>query len=128
MSDDPNKITVEALRHPSWESSLVYGTLARMKKEGIDTDAVYAATKESGVVDLRIVINGHEFPAVDFIERWQRTFDYRVAQEARRLVTDDPKINAILENLHESLSDIDQNLNDIARAAFPHVDLDLDRD
>ena len=128
MSDDPNEITIEELRHPSWESSLVYGTLARMREEGIDTDAVYAATKESGVVDLRVVINGHEFPAVAFIERWRSEFDYQVAQEARRLVTDDPKINATLEKLRETLDGVDQNLNDIARDAFPHVYLDLDQD
>ena len=124
MSDDPNKITVEALRAPSWESNLVYGTLARMDKDGIDTEAVYAATKESGVVDLRVVINGHEYPAIAFTERWRREFDYQVAQEARRLIADNPEINEKLEKIREYLDGIDESIHDIARHAFPHVDLD----
>ncbi len=128
MSGDPNKITVEALRGPSWESSLVYGTLARMEKDGIDTEGVYAATKESGVVDLRVLINGHEYPAVEFIARWRREFDFQVAQEARRLIVDDPKINEKLEGIRELLDAVDLSISDLARHTFPHVDLDRDRD
>jgi hypothetical protein len=121
-----NITTVEALRGPCWESSLVYGTLARMGDDGMPTNSVYAETKETGEIDLRIVINGHEYPALAWVERWRNHFDYCVAKEARELVTNDKRVNAMLETLRESLDGIDQGLYDVAIEAFPHADLERD--
>jgi len=119
-----NIVTVEGVRGPSWESSLVYGTLARMDKDGMDTDPVYAVTKETKEIDLRILINGHEYPATAFVERWRTEFDYQVAKEARELLAANPKVNETLEKLREELNCIEQGLYDMACEAFPNADLD----
>jgi len=53
----------------SWEGVLVYGTLARMQRDGLDVHQVYEIARETKHVDLRVVVNGYEYPATAFVER-----------------------------------------------------------
>lgn len=120
---NPNEISIKELRSPSWESSLLYGTLGRMRDDGIDMEAVYAKTEETGVVDMRVVINGVEFPAIAFIERWRKEFDYQVAKEARELAAG----HDTFEELNKTISAVERLLQEAAVKAFPHADLDDER-
>lgn len=121
---NPNEIKVEELlRSPSWESSLLFGTLGRMSEDGINTDAVYAKTKETGVVDMRVIINGVEFSAMGFIERWRKEFDYQVAKEAREVAAGHDTFG----ELTKTVDMIERLLQEAAVKAFPHADLDNER-
>jgi hypothetical protein len=117
---NPNEIKVKEILFPSWELSLLFGTLGRMSEDGINTDAVYAKIKETGIVDMRVIINGVEFPATAFIELWRKEFDYQVAKEARELAAK----HDIFEELNKTVGAVERLLREAAVKAFPHANLD----
>ncbi len=117
---NPNEINRRDIPPPSWEYDLLYGTLGRMMRDGIDCDAVYKRTKETGIVDMRVVINGVEFPAMGFIERWRKEFDYQVAKEARELAAG----HDAFDELNKTIGAVERLLREAAVKAFPHADLD----
>ena len=117
---NPNEIKVKEIPFRSWEYNLLYGTLGRMMKDGIDCDAVYEKTKETGVVDMRVVINGVEFSAMGFIERWRKEFDYQVAKEVRELTAG----YDTFDELNKTVGAVERLLREAAVKAFPHADLD----
>jgi hypothetical protein len=117
---NPNEIKVKEILSHSWESSLLFVTLGRMSEDGINTDAVYAKTRETGIVDMRVIINGVEFPATAFIERWRKEFDYQVAKEARELAAK----HDIFEELNKTVGAVERLLRETAVKAFPHANLD----
>lgn len=116
---NPNEIKVKEILSHSWESSLLFVTLGRMSEDGINTDAVYAKTRETGIVDMRVIINGVEFPATAFIERWRKEFDYQVAKEARELAAK----HDIFEELNKTVGAVERLLRETAVKAFPHANL-----
>lgn len=117
---NPNEIKVKEILFRSWGFSLLFGTLGRMSEDGINTDAVYAKIKETGIVDMRAIINGVEFPATAFIERWRKEFDYQVAKEARELAAK----HDIFEELNKTVGAVERLLREAAVKAFPHANLD----
>lgn len=109
--------TVKSLLQNTWESALFYTTLGLMEKDGVASKEVYAEALKTGKVDLRVVINGYEYPATAFVQRWRAEFDHAVAQEARRIVEE--RLHPVLEGVLSRLDAVDRGVTGLLHDVFP---------
>lgn len=129
LDENPeNLVPLEKVKNASWEGSLVFGTLGQMDEDGMDVERIYAAARETQHVDLRVLINGYEYPASAFIAKWEKAFEYAVAKKARELVMERTDLRDKTEQLHDILDTVTRTFKDSVKEAFPHARLDEEED